>query len=362
MTFTVRYWRRILVINAVGAVAVVAMTGGLSPGVSWRALFRGFMFSLVYANAIGTVMALTMPVVGRWTWRRKFPLNWMLLLSSLLLLTALGTMVGNVLLMSAGLISRPAFWRNFVGSFEVAAVISLIIGSGVTVYELIRSDLEETTVALRTKERDEAEARRLASEAQLASLESRVQPHFLFNTLNSIAALIPRDPEGAERMTGQLASLMRSSLDNAAAWLVPLEQELKIVRDYLDIERVRFGQRLRFQIHTDGLPASVVVPRLSLQTLVENSVKFAVSPRRDGATVIIRATKTDASIRLEVEDDGPGLEVVNLPEHHGLALLKARLALTFGDRARLSIDTRAGRTSVVIELPGDEAAFNTKNA
>ena len=122
-----------------------------------------------------------------------------------------------------------------------------------------------------------------------------MQPHFLFNTLNSIAALIPRDPEGAERMTGQLASLMRSSLDSTASSLVPLEQELKIVRDYLDIERVRFGERLRFQIDADGVPGSVMVPRLSLQTLVENSVKYAVSPRREGATVTIRAKKTGSS-------------------------------------------------------------------
>jgi sensor histidine kinase YesM len=332
------------------------MSGGFSSGVSWRALFRGLMFSLVYANGIGTVMALAMPSVGRWAWRRPFPLNWTLLLGSLLILTAAGTLIANVLLMSAGLISPPAFWRNFLGSFQVAAVVSLVIGSGVTVYELIRSDLEQTTVALRTKERDEAEARRLASEAQLASLESRVQPHFLFNTLNSIAALIPRDPEGAERMTGQLASLMRSSLDHAGTSLVPLEQELKIVRDYLDIERVRFGGRLRFQMDTDGLPGSVMVPRLSLQTLVENSVKFAVSPRREGATVTIRAKRAGSSILLEVEDDGPGFDAVSAHENHGLALLKARLALTFGDRARLSIDTRAGRTSVVIELPGDTAS------
>ena len=238
--------------------------------------------------------------------------------------------------------------------------MALVIGSGVTVYELIRSDLEQTTVALRTKERDEAEARRLASEAQLASLESRVQPHFLFNTLNSIAALIPRDPEGAERMTGQLASLMRSSLDNAASSLVPLEQELKIVRDYLDIERVRFGERLRFQIDADGLPGSVMVPRLSLQTLVENSVKFAVSPRRDGATVTIRAKKTGSSYPARSRRRRAGVRGRRSShENHGLALLKARLALTFGDRARLSIDTRAGGTSVVIELPGDDT-FNTK--
>ena len=137
------------------------------------------------------------------------------------------------------------------------------------------------TLALRTKERDEAEARRLAAEAQLASIESRVQPHFLFNTLNSIAALTHDDPAGAERMTGQLASLLRSSLDSTATPLVTLEQELRVVRAYLDIERVRFGDRLRYDV-APRWGAAATVPRMALQTLVENSVKYAVSPRREG--------------------------------------------------------------------------------
>ena len=147
----------------------------------------------------------------------------------------------------------------------------------------MRGQLDDTIVALRTKERDEAEARRLAAEAQLASIESRVQPHFLFNTLNSIAALVHDDPAGAERMTGQLAALLRSSLDSTATPLVPLDEELRVVRDYLDIERVRFGDRLRYSVDVRRRRGPKLVPRMALQTLVENSVKYAVSPRRDEA-------------------------------------------------------------------------------
>src|SRR5207253_6046918 len=110
-----------------------------------------------------------------------------------------------------------------------------------TVMETLRTQLDETTLALRTKERDEADARRLATEAQLASLESRVNPHFLFNTLNSIAALVHDDPAAAERVTGELASLMRSSLESGSTPLVSVDEELRVVRAYLDIERIRFG-------------------------------------------------------------------------------------------------------------------------
>ena len=117
---------------------------------------------------------------------------------------------------------------------------------------MMRSQLDAAALALRTKERDEADARRLTAEAQLASIESRVQPHFLFNTLNSIAALVHDDPNGAERMTGQLAALLRSALDSTSTPLVSLDDELRIVRAYLDIERVRFGDRSRYTLDRDA--------------------------------------------------------------------------------------------------------------
>src|SRR5207245_5430793 len=142
-----------------------------------------------------------------------------------------------------------AIW--FLGSLKISTIVTLIFGVFATAMESLRARLDETTLALRTKERDEADARRLAAEAQLASIESRVQPHFLFNTLNSIAALVHDDPAGAERMTGQLAALLRSSLDSTATPLVTLGDELRVVRAYLEIERVRFGDRLRYRIDVD---------------------------------------------------------------------------------------------------------------
>ncbi len=138
---------------------------------------------------------------------------------------------------------------------KISLVMTLSFGILMTAYEIMRAQLDAATLALRTKERDEAEARRLAAEAQLASIESRVQPHFLFNTLNSIAALVHDDPAGAERMTGQLASLLRSSLDSTANPLVPLDEELRVLRAYLDIERVRFGDRLRYAVISATSPA-----------------------------------------------------------------------------------------------------------
>jgi LytS/YehU family sensor histidine kinase len=267
-----------------------------------------------------------------------------------------------VLLAIGYLHSRQEFVRYLAGTLKVSVIITLVFGIFGTLIELLQHRLNDATVALRTKERDEADARRLAAEAQLASIESRVQPHFLFNTLNSIAALVHDDPAGAERMTGQLASLLRSALDNTAMPLVTLDQELRIVRAYLDIERVRFGDRLRYEMQLGDGTASAAVPRMALQTLVENSVKYAVSLRREGGSICVTAVATDGRVRVTVEDDGPGFDAANRPEGHGLALLDARLAMLFGDQASMRVESRPGRTAVTLDVPDEVRPFESLRA
>jgi LytS/YehU family sensor histidine kinase len=150
-------------------------------------------------------------------------------------------------------------------------------------------------------------------------------------------------------MTTQLAALLRSSLDSGSA-LVPLADELNLVRAYLDIERVRFGGRLRSEVRIDGDASAARVPRLAVQTLVENSVKYAVSPSRDGASITVHAAAMSGNLRIEVIDDGPGFEASAVTAGHGLALVRERLAMTFGDRASLRIDSKPGRTAATIHI------------
>jgi sensor histidine kinase YesM len=151
-------------------------------------------------------------------------------------------------------------------------------------------------------------------------------------------------------MTTQLASLLRSSLDHQAP-LVPLAEELRIVRNYLDIECVRFGDRLRYDISIESGAATAPVPRLSVQTLVENSVKYAVSPRREGGSIAIRAVTDNGHVSVRIADDGSGFDASSLPDGHGLALLRARLKRLFGDAAALRIRSEPGGTAVTIEVP-----------
>jgi sensor histidine kinase YesM len=341
------------IMNAAIAAAITMAFADWTMHKPWRYAPEQFLVVLFITWCISPVCMIVLPKVTPLVFKRfRAPLNWLIAITVMLVLAAAGSLFAVTILAFVGYIKRSEIllvWLD--NSLKGSVIVTLLVGIFFTTRGIMRSRLKEATLALRTKERDEAEARRLASEARLASLESRVQPHFLFNTLNSIAALIPQDPTGAERMTGQLASLLRSSLDTAATPLVALEHELQIVKDYLDIERVRFGDRLTYHLQVDRDASALPVPRMSLQTLVENSVKYAVSPNRTGATIWVRGRLERAELRLEVEDDGPGFEADAELPGHGLALLRERLQMTCGPTATLTISGRNGHTVAMISLP-----------
>ena len=193
--------------------------------------------------------------------------------------------------------------------------------------------------------------RKLASEARMSSLESRIHPHFLFNTLNSISALIREDPAQAERTVERLATLLRYSLDSNTRRLVPLRQELRVVEDYLEIEKTRFGARLRYGIDSPEGMGDLEVPSLALQTLVENSIKHAVASNRQGGEIRVSARLDGEYLRLEVTDDGPGFDLRDIQPGHGLENLQERLALLFEGAGRLDLERAGGHMRVSVAVP-----------
>ena len=326
--------------------------GGRPLRSSWRLILEGTAAGTAFSFCCAGLCVLLLPWVVPGL-RRRFsvPVAWALVVAALAVFAAVGSFIPIAAAVAVGYLPPGRAWAVWSAPLRYSIYFTLLFGVSGTIIAELRTRLDQTSLALRTKERDEAEARRLAIEAQLASLESRVQPHFFFNTLNSIAALVRDDPAAAERVIEQLGTLMRSSLDVGASPLVPLGQELSLVRGYLDIEQVRFGSRLRYRIDVDEAASSSLVPRLSLQTIVENSVKYAVSARRDGAAISIRATQDDSHLRYEIADDGPGFDPASIPDGHGLALLRSRLAMLYAGRASMSITSRPSATSVVVEVP-----------
>jgi two-component sensor histidine kinase len=348
----IRRWISTLAWTIAGSLAATYTFMGATWRTPWPQALRQTVVTMLFAGSCATLCVYGLPIVAPASRRRlPFPVDWLGIAAALVAFAAVGSVAGAGAAILLGFAPTQPFAAWYRHAWNLSLYFTMIFGlSGAVIMEL-RGRLKKTTLALRTKERDEAEARRVMAEAQLASLEARVDPHFLFNTLNSIAALVRANPAAAERVVEQLASLMRSSLDRGASSLVPVSEELALVRSYLEIERVRFGDRLRFQIDATETAGTALVPRLALQTLVENSVKYAVSVAREGATLVVRAATQEGRLRVSVEDDGPGFDASSLPEGHGLQLLRSRLKMIFGDRAQLSVESRRGRTVVALELP-----------
>ncbi|MCS7156007.1 MAG: histidine kinase [Bacteroidota bacterium] len=203
-------------------------------------------------------------------------------------------------------------------------------------------------------ERERALVRRTA-EAELAALRARINPHFLFNTLNTIAALIEDRPQEAEATVERLAHLFRHVLEHAGQALVPLETELELVTSYLDIERTRLGRRLRveYDIATEALDWPV--PTLAVQTLVENAVQHGVARQACGGTVRLRAWIDGEALWVEVSDTGPGISGFE-PDRTdffgtGLTNLAQRLAHLYGLAGLLEFDSHAEGTCARLRLP-----------
>lgn len=185
------------------------------------------------------------------------------------------------------------------------------------------------------------------SQARINALQARIRPHFLFNTLNTIAALVPDRPQAAERAIENLSDLFRGSLREADA-PVTLDEELELVRKYLDIEGLRLGDRLDVAWSLDGWPEALRVPPFSLQLLVENAIQHGIQPRPDGGRITIGARPGPARACLEVTN--PVAPPSKRPAG-GIALdnLRQRLALIYGSAARLRTFTRDERFHAVIE-------------
>ncbi len=199
------------------------------------------------------------------------------------------------------------------------------------------------------------EQQRLLMEARLQALTSQINPHFLFNTLNSISTLIRINPEQARSMVTRLARIMRQRLRNQEHF-APLREELNFIEDYLSIEVMRFGDKLRFLKHIDPLASDMLVPSMLLQPLVENSIKHGISGKIDGGTITLRAKRTNDRLVIEVEDDGVGIpeaELSNiLDKGIGVTNVKERLKVLYNQDYRMLIDSQPGRgTRIEIELP-----------
>jgi LytS/YehU family sensor histidine kinase len=205
------------------------------------------------------------------------------------------------------------------------------------------------------------EARQREREAQMLALRFQLNPHFLFNTLNAISSLVVlRRTDEAESMIDRLSSFLRGSLAADPDRMVTVEDEFEMLDNYLEIESVRFGERLVTAIHLPQELARAQMPPFLLQPLVENAVKYAVAPSRAPVCVEIAARERDGMLELEVGDSGSDSAGVSSGTGVGLANVRERLRLSFGGEGRMQVDKRSAGFRVVLTLPLRIAAITVE--
>jgi LytS/YehU family sensor histidine kinase len=234
---------------------------------------------------------------------------------------------------------------------EGAKILLLACAGAVATYAAHWQERLSRRFSEAARESEELQGR--LDQARLQALRLQLQPHFLFNTLNTITALVHRDPPSAERMVTGLSELLRVSLGNAGEQEVRLDRELEVLRHYLDIQLVRFSDRLSVRFDIDPAARDAMVPSLLLQPLAENAIKHGISPRVAAGHLHISVRRHNEKLSLEVGDDGVGTRGSQpLTEGVGLGNARARLASLYGEQHRLEAGPRpGGGFTVKIEIP-----------
>jgi two-component system, LytTR family, sensor kinase len=232
----------------------------------------------------------------------------------------------------------------------------LLLGSREEGRRYLSEDLDDldrlaAEVAGRIETKRREEYQRLVAEAELDALRAQINPHFLFNSLNALYGVIPCSAAEARKTLVSLADVFRYSLQSKRQF-VPLDEELRIVEAYLQIERLRLGRRLRTEIRVSDDARSVQVPVLSIQPLVENAVKHGASAKPEGGLVRVDARIVDGSLRVEVADDGPGFDVAASAHlGHGLQNVRRRIQLCYRERSELAVQSSDSETVVGFTAP-----------
>jgi hypothetical protein len=272
----------------------------------------------------------------------------------------IATAVGASLLSAATLLALARGWMALLSRWtgtELTVrgdVSSILFGFGQFVYLLCLAISYIASAAERTRhaERRALQGQVLSREAELRALRAQIDPHFLFNSLHSISALTSANPAGARRMCLLLADFLRESLALGAEERIPLARELKLAEKYLEVERVRYGDRLQLDVHTGGAD-DFMVPSLLLQPLVENAVTHGVAHNLEGGLVRVTASSSAARVTMVVENPCDPDRPRRTGGGVGLANVRARLRALYGNEATVNATERDGQWRVEVSLPAD---------
>ena len=341
------YWFLIFLLwQVIGLVATVMMS--LTSG-DFHHFVHNLILCLTFTNFIGIGIALIIVLhekILKHLDRRK------LVITAEVVACAVVIVLGTDLAMNIG--------RMVCGidHFEVdrwhllTIIVNFIIFASSTVFFILIMLHNRLAANLERKIRENEKLNRLQLEAKFALLQSKVNPHFLFNTLNTMLEVLKREPAQVEKMILNLSDIYRKTLTISDTRLVSLHQELELVREYLEIEKIRMGQRLDYNLIVSDDLMDTKIPPMMLQILVENAVKHGISPKKHGGEVGLTVELIEDRIVVNVQDTGVGIQEKDLYSGYGLSSIRQRLKMLYDTAADLVVSQLPqGGTKVVIQMP-----------
>jgi two-component sensor histidine kinase len=246
----------------------------------------------------------------------------------------------------------------FISTFgtQIGSTLFVLITSSALMarVNLLRRENESAQKQMLESARAAADAKRCATELRMQALQAKINPHFLFNTLNTITGLISEAPARAQGVVTRLSRLFRYTLAVTEKDRVLLAEELEIVRSYLEIEQERFGERLYVDIQVQGDIRGLTLPGLTIQPLVENSVRHGIRPKVEGGKITVTVRVEGETVLITVEDDGVGMDVTRSTDGHGVHSVRERLRLAYGEASTMTLLSTAG-LRIDISLPAERS-------
>ncbi|WHZ20030.1 MAG: histidine kinase internal region [Rhodanobacteraceae bacterium] len=309
---------------------LVVVIDALAPDahMGWRSFSTATLFVVWLALLASLLLCRMSPLLLKWPRALAYPLAW----CALVLLVAIASALVARLDHAIGTALTPASGTRFVVGNTVLAAL---LGAALLRYFHVLAEWRTRLAAV--------------ARAQFDALQARIRPHFLYNSMNTVAALVRVDPDAAERTVEDLSELFRAAL-GAGDKPSTLGAELALVDRYLAIEQLRLGDRLQVQRDIDALPLDLEMPSLLLQPLVENAVYHGIQPRREGGSVRIATRRVTGGIEIEIDNPLPEGETVRR-NGHGLDSVRRRIAYHFGERGGLETHSEHGMFRVIVRLP-----------
>jgi len=338
------------ILCAIVIAVIVLFSLGMGHRITWKMLAEVATFSLLIGYTQHYLYKITITLARRR--QRLAPLLMHpMMLGVVLPITAIyvGYVLAVSLLTGTLWLNVSENWRGFVFASCVTIAIGWLLWEAIEATrkkEVARRERAELQANV-----DRAERERTT--AELKALRAQVEPHFLYNTLSNVVSLIEREPATAKYMTERLIGYLRHTLDASRREHATVGDELAIIADYLEILRLRMGERLWYEVAADDATRALPLSPMLLQPLVENAIKHGLEPKIEGGRITVSAAVQDGRLNIVVEDTGLGFGVATdtAGSGSGLANVRGRLKAIYGDAARLSIEQPEAGTRIRLSLP-----------